>query len=90
MINILASIKNTLLKKCELLFIPSFLNHIKLSLSKPLRKPLVYQLNLLISFLFIYCFDNKFLRELSELISARRLNCKVDKVSGYVEAERID
>lgn len=29
-------------------------------------------------------------RELSELISARRLNCKIDKVAGVVESERID
>lgn len=28
--------------------------------------------------------------ELSDLISARRLNCKIDKVSGIVESERID
>jgi len=29
-------------------------------------------------------------KELSELISARRLTCKIDKVHGVVESERID
>ncbi|KRX09446.1 hypothetical protein PPERSA_00725 [Pseudocohnilembus persalinus] len=29
-------------------------------------------------------------KELSELIAAKRLNCKIDKVSGIVEGERID
>lgn len=29
-------------------------------------------------------------RELSELISTRRLNCKIDKVAGIIESERID
>lgn len=29
-------------------------------------------------------------RELSELISSKRLNCKIDKVSGIVESERAD
>jgi len=29
-------------------------------------------------------------RELSELIAARRISCKIDKVSGIVESERVD
>ena len=29
-------------------------------------------------------------RELSELISSRRLVCKIDKVAGVVESQRID
>ena len=32
----------------------------------------------------------KFFRELSDLIANRRLSCKIDKVMGIVESERID
>jgi 26S proteasome regulatory subunit N7 len=36
-----------------------------------------------------FCYIFK-IRELSELISARRLACKIDKVAGIVESERMD
>lgn len=32
----------------------------------------------------------KFVRELSELIAAGRITCKIDKVQGIVESERMD
>jgi len=41
-------------------------------------------------FLFTFFYIIPFNSELSELISAGRITCKIDKVQGIVESERMD
>lgn len=33
---------------------------------------------------------SKIFREISEFIASRRLSCKIDKVSGLIESEKVD